>query len=258
MGRGWEVALLFALSMLETFSRRDFAMVLAGERKTPLGKELDRLLDRLRQDELVTRTGRGANAQFRITEKAARRFHESDPSVHWNRDWDGKWRVFIFDLPLGEHTERVRLWRHLTAARFGFLQRSVWIWPHNVEASLREMVEAEGIPESFCGFEVGRLFLCNTKNVVASAWNWKQIANDHSAYLKGAEGRLRALPNTHRVQGLTTIARVENESYRRALHFDPLLPLTLWPDGYQGPDVLAHHREILDRLRKGFARMPPS
>jgi phenylacetic acid degradation operon negative regulatory protein len=244
-----EIALLFALDMLETFSRQDFGLVLTGVRKTSTGRELDRILDRWRQQQIITRIGRGRNVQFRITDKASGRVHGLNPSFEWDRGWDGKWRVFSFDLPLRDRKERMRLWRHLHGSRFGFLQRSVWIWPHDVESSLRDMVEAHGIPECFCGFEVGRLFLCENPEVVASAWDWKQIKQAHDAYLRQGTDRLRALSKTDHLQSLLRIAQLEHCAYREAFRRDPLLPRVLWPDPYLGTAVQNRHNEIQTVLR---------
>jgi DNA-binding transcriptional regulator PaaX len=249
-----EIALLFALDLLETFSRQDFALVLAGVRKTATGRQLDRLLDRWRQQQIVTRVGRGRNVRFHVTENTSHRVHGTTPAREWDRAWDGKWRVFSFDLPLGDHKERIKLWRHLHAARLGFLQRSVWIWPHDVEAALRNMVEAHGIPECFCGFEVGRLFLCDDRDVVTSAWDWKQIRAVHEQYLQRGAGRLRALSKTDRLGDLLRIAQNEHADYREALKRDPLLPRVLWPVPYLGPAVLTRHDEVqaglCDRIRR--------
>jgi DNA-binding transcriptional regulator PaaX len=249
MRLGWEIAMWFALDLLGTFTRQDFALVLAGVRKTPSGRELDRLLDRWRQQQIVTRIGRGRNVQFRITDKALDRVHGTRPDAEWDRGWDGKWRVFSFDIPMRNRKGRIRLWRHLHAARFGFLQRSVWIWPHGVEASLRNMVEAHGVPECFCGFEVGRLFLCDNPEVVACAWDWKRIRSDHQGYLQQASNWLRALSATDRIRSLLRIARMEHEAYREAFARDPLLPRVLWPDPYLGTAVYSRHNEILAGLR---------
>jgi DNA-binding transcriptional regulator PaaX len=249
MRLGWEIAMWFALDLLGTFTRRDFALVLAGVRKTSSGRELDRLLDRWRQQQIITRIGRGRNVQFRITDKALDRIHGTSPDAEWDRCWDGKWRVFSFDLPLRDRKERIRLWRHLRVARFGFLQRSVWVWPHDVEASLRHMVEAHGVPECFCGFEVDRLFLCDNRDVVTSAWEWEQIRTDHQAYLNQAANWLRALSTTDRIHSLLRIARTEHGAYREAFMRDPLLPRTLWPDPYLGTAVQSRHTEIHAGLR---------
>ena len=119
------------------------------------------------------------------------------------------------------------------------------------------MVEAHGIPECFCGFEVGRLFLCDNRDVVASAWDWKQIRQDHDQYLRRGSDRLHALSKTDRLDGILRIVQEEQAAYREALNRDPLLPRVLWPDPYLGPAVLSRHGEVQaglrDRIRRASA-----
>ena len=250
-----EIALQFALGMLETFSRRDCGLILAGFRQTASDRQLERLLDRWRQQQLIDRTGRGRTARFRITDKGRQRAQALDPVAEWDRRWDGNWRVFSFDLPESRRKDRLRLWRHLRTARFGFLQRSVWVWPHDVESALREMVEARGVPECFCGFEVSRLFLCDAAEIVVSAWDWRKIQHDHAAYLQQGRGDVRMLRAAGRLEELSRIARVEQESYRAAFQSDPLLPRPLWPEAYQGPIVQERHREFHACLRERIRRV---
>jgi phenylacetic acid degradation operon negative regulatory protein len=254
MRLGWQIALLFVLDMLETFSRQDFALVLAGVHKTPTGRQLDKLLDRWRREELIARTGRGSKAVFRIADTASTRWQDPDPSAAWGRYWDGKWRIFSFDLPRSHRKERMKLWRHLRGARFGFLQRSVWIWPHDVEATLMGMVEAHGIPECFCGYEVSRLFLCNNTEVVGCAWDWERIRRSQEAYVDRALNMLRDLKNAQRVETLARLARKEYDRYRDAFGLDPLLPEGLLPDRYRGREIQDRHIEFRELLRDRIRR----
>lgn len=245
-----EIALQFALGLLETFSRRDFAMVLAGVRHTSSGQSYDRLLDRWRRQHLLSVTGRGAKARFRIADRARERIPTPDPVSAWDRRWDGKWRVFSFDLPECRRRDRLRLWRHLREARFGLLQRSVWIWPHDAERDLRAIVEVQGIPECFCGLECGRLFLCDVTELVASSWDWKRIAHDHEAYLHREAGKTETL---RRLDGVGDVARAvqrETAAYRAAFFRDPLLPRSLWPESYQGLAVQQQHESSMAVLRE--------
>ncbi|MFN7341937.1 MAG: hypothetical protein ACK5TA_01230, partial [bacterium] len=52
-----------------------------------------------------------------------------DPEVAWATPWDGKWRLFLFDIPEAENTKRRQLTRALAKAGCGCLQGSVWISP---------------------------------------------------------------------------------------------------------------------------------
>ncbi|NIP96595.1 MAG: hypothetical protein GWO24_25435, partial [Akkermansiaceae bacterium] len=54
------------------------------------------------------------------------------PDGAWNRDWDGKWRLLVFDLPQKAGRGRVQFWRWLRKNHFGRIQGSVWITPDPV------------------------------------------------------------------------------------------------------------------------------
>ena len=56
-----------------------------------------------------------------------------DPQARWSRQWDGCWRLVLFDVPTAQNTHRGRLRRYLRAKGFGYLQKSVWITPDSLE-----------------------------------------------------------------------------------------------------------------------------
>jgi DNA-binding transcriptional regulator PaaX len=208
------------------------------------------LLDRWRQQKLVERHGHGKNVRFTITDAGRQRVRVGDPDRFWDTPWDHKWRVFSFDLPTPRRRERTTLWRALRTAKFGLLQRSVWVWPHEVEPLLREIVQARGIPECFCGFEVSRLFLCDDAEVVVTAWDFEEIARQHQAYLQHTVANVTSLKRAPDLQSLANVARIERDAYQYAFSFDPLLPQPLWPKTYRGADVAARHQAFRVCLRR--------
>src|ERR1043165_9196726 len=74
-----------------------------------------------------------------------------DPEERWARLWDGKWRLVLFDVPLGKNTQRDRLRRFLRDRGFGYLQNSVWITPDPLDQE-RQILGGEKI-------DVGSLIL---------------------------------------------------------------------------------------------------
>ena len=201
-----------------------------------------RLVQQLRQQKLIAARGRGARAEFSLTAQGRQRVRREDPEPHWQQAWDGAWRVVTFDLPETRRLDRKRLWQALRAHRFGFLQRSVWVWPHDVTRMLREIIKVEGVPECFCGFKATQLFLCTDAEIVSSAWEWTAIGLRQQQYLRqlpGLETGCRAARDPAR---LGTLARTEQQAYEQATVWDPLLPQALWPTGYQGR--LLHQRHL--------------
>src|SRR5262245_58837312 len=43
-----------------------------------------------------------------------------DPVARWNRPWDGRWRLVLFDVPQVKASHRARLQRSLAARGFGY------------------------------------------------------------------------------------------------------------------------------------------
>ncbi len=235
---------------LEVFSRRDCGLILAGYRICDGERRVERVLERLRREKLLAQSGRGRHAKFTITGAGRQCVHIERPADSWHRVWDGRWRVFTFDLPARRKKQRMILWRALRAARMGLLQHSVWIWPHSVEPILQKVIQAHGIPECFCGFEAERLFLCDDAEVVATAWDFSAIDRVHEVYLKHPVANVQSLNRANNLHELARVARVERDAYRDAFRDDPLLPRALWPRLYRGARVEERHQEFLARLSR--------
>ena len=55
--------------------------------------------------------------------------------------WDGKWRAVIFDIPEVSRRDRDFLRRELLWIGFKELQKSVWIYPYEIEKELKALLE---------------------------------------------------------------------------------------------------------------------
>src|SRR6266536_3067902 len=66
-----------------------------------------------------------------------------DPQARWSREWDGRWRLVLFDVPTAQDSHRRRLRRYLHSRDFGCLQGSVWVTPDPLEEERRILVGAK-------------------------------------------------------------------------------------------------------------------
>jgi DNA-binding transcriptional regulator PaaX len=90
-----------------------------------------RQLERLEKLQLVQQKVRNPDERvYRLTE-AGRvwALGGRDPSLVWQRSWDGCWRMVLFDVPIGQDSMRNKLRARLRSRGFGYLQNSVWITP---------------------------------------------------------------------------------------------------------------------------------
>jgi DNA-binding transcriptional regulator PaaX len=214
-----------------------------------------RLARRLQREELIVRGRHGKELKFTVSDKGWSRIEAGNPQRCWSLLWDGNWHALTFDVPEVRRKNRQTVWRALGTRNIGFLQRSLWVWPHDLEPVAREIVRVEGVPECFFGFTTRRVWLCNDAEIVASSWDWEEINRWQEAYLRQSVGGLKALAAAASVESLAEAARAEWRAYRAAFALDPLLPQRLLPDGYAGLKVLARHKEFGEALAARTARV---
>ena len=197
----------------------------------------------------------GSNVEFTITVKGRQRCAHPDPTPAWDRDWDKRWRLVTFDIPEIRRKDRLTLWRELRDRRLGFLQQSVWIWPHDIEPLLQEVIQAKGIPECFAGFECTRLFLCTDAEIVETAWDFKVIRRKQETYLKEVDGIMKAVRDAPELKALPEHATKERFAYLQAIECDPWLPRVLWPKGYRGEAVQEMHQRVRAELSRRLRQL---
>jgi phenylacetic acid degradation operon negative regulatory protein len=164
-----------------------------------------------------------------------------NPVALWNRPWDGRWRIVLFDVRESKRSVRIGLQRGLRRLSFGYLQDSVWISPEPIEtlAALIQHLPVDAAMLTLldarpCGGE-------SDADLVSGAWDFSRINRnyqDHAEILRHAPRH----GHSHRQAWFQT----EWRAWCRALNSDPLLPLALHPAGYRGRE--AWDRRI-DRLR---------
>jgi len=57
-----------------------------------------------------------------------------------NKQWDRKWRIVIFDIPENDRKERNFLRSYLKSFGLKELQKSVWVYPYDIEKEFYEFL----------------------------------------------------------------------------------------------------------------------
>jgi len=167
-----------------------------------------------------------------------------DPAERWARAWDGRWRLVLFDLPSKKRELRMRWWRHLRSAGFGFLQNSVWITPDSLAETERVLARESIAVETLTLFE-GRPAGGETDaQLVAGAWDFATI----NARYEQHQRVLRELPATADFTVLRDWARRERTAWHAAALLDPLLPQALLPTDYAGKKAWTARRQAFAKL----------
>jgi len=207
----------------------------------------DQMLRRLEQRGLLAREERAGEVVYRLTDAGRlRALGGRDPIADWARQWDGSWRLMLFDLPVSQQLARQRLLRWLRNRGFGYLQHSVWITPDPVQEVVGALKLFHDV-ESFALMEATCIAGHSNADLVIGGWDFTEINRRYEAYTRW----LKAHPASRRNSSdlpLGAWLKQERTNWRRAFSLDPLLPRLLWPTGYQGEAAFAARRQALQSL----------
>jgi phenylacetic acid degradation operon negative regulatory protein len=170
-----------------------------------------------------------------------------DPTTAWDRSWDGKWRLVVFDLPETKSALRTRLRRFLKARGFGYLQNSVWVTPDPLDGLLGGWSGLDTV-ESLITLEARPCSGESNTAIVLGAWGFDHINRLYARCLRILEDPPEPRPRTPEASAsLRRWARLECEAWLEAVSADPLLPAVLLPAGYRGGEVWQARQRVLTR-----------
>jgi predicted transcriptional regulator len=130
---------------LRIFISHRYAKIYLGKKSQ---NTLKTSLTRLRKKGLIRRTKRGT---FGITPEGKREgllaYITAEALLKRPKpdDWDGGWRFIFFDIPESKRRYRDFLREVLKLIGFHELQKSVWVYPHQVPSYLKDLLWEEHI-----------------------------------------------------------------------------------------------------------------
>jgi len=169
-----------------------------------------------------------------------------DPQARWAREWDGRWRLVLFDIPTAQNSHRVRLRRYLRDKGFGYLQKSVWITPDSLEEERQILSGGKINVKSLILLEARPGAGESDAEIVAGAWDFEHISRRYTRHLKILKERPGgALRNAAAAKALLRWATAEREAWLDAVTNDPLLPKRILPPDYLGQQAWQRRAEVL-------------
>jgi DNA-binding transcriptional regulator PaaX len=169
-----------------------------------------------------------------------------DPQNQWTREWDGRWRLVLFDVPSTQDSHRVRLRRYLQGKCFGYLQNSVWITPDSLDEERKILVGGQVNVESLILLEARPSAGETDAEIVTGAWDFERINSRYTRHLEILSERPRAtIQNERAAKTLLRWAATEREAWLDAVRHDPLLPDRILPSGYLGRRAWQRRVEVL-------------
>ena len=214
------------------------------------GSGLLRQIQRLEAQALIETKvdAQSGERMIRLTEKGLLACRPKfDPVERWTREWDGKWRMVIFDVPESERSLRAKMRRRLMLEGFGCLQKSVWISPSPFGAMIEELkgtqVEGGVLTLWEASPAAGEL----PEDLVSEAWNFEEIDRRWQALSEHLE--LANFPEKLGGNIWDWMAKERNLT-RTCLEFDPILPESLLPHDYAGREVWKKRGETLAKIAR--------
>ncbi len=182
-----------------------------------------------------------------------------DPEVKWNRFWDGRWRLVLFDVPESFRAKRNQLRRYLRNRGFGYLQNSVWITPDPVNEQRALLAGGQVNVESMIFLDARPSAGETDAEIVAGAWDFVELTRRYGQYRKVLHQRpRRQLHNPSDAKTLHHWLRAERNAWLNVMDCDPLLPATLLPPDYAGRTIWRERLEVMaeaGRQMRSFSMM---
>lgn len=204
-----------------------------------------RQLQRLEKQRLIERQPSRLGTRICRLSEAGRHYALGgcDPVARWNRRWDGRWRMVLFDVPESHSAARNQLRHYLQRRGFGFLQNSVWITPDPVKAERALLSDGPVDVESLILLEARPCAGESDAEMVAGAWDFAEINRRYAMHQEVLTQRPRRdLNNQATAAAFHRWLREERATWQNAVWRDPLLPKALLPSDYTG--CIAWHRRL--------------
>ncbi len=205
---------------------------------------MDMAARRLAKDGLIAyRRSRGHPPMLTVTPKGHTRGSELLwPEHFWNRKWDGRWYVLMYDVPEKNRSYRCALERFFHHERLGCLQKSVWVAARDIRPLFDDLDQAASIRDYATLLEAGTVLGQSPKQFAAQAWDFEGLAKRHTAYFYANPKRSNQTAGTLKPLAALAAARAKLFAYQNLMQSDTLLPAELLPDDYAGPQVAAAFR----------------
>lgn len=210
-------------------------------------KKLLRTVHRLESEQMLETQGKSLDQVVRLTKKGHRLISgDRNPEIEWAREWDGTWRMVLFDIPESQRELRRELRKLLHSYHFGCFQQSVWLSPHPLDSINKFVSKASAGLKSFTLMESRLLPGEKNSDVVESAWNFTDINSKYEAYIQ----HIKNCNNEQFPTSSDIIIAEEKKLWENALKQDPLLPKQLLPRGYLGVTAYELRKKLLPKIMK--------
>ncbi len=157
-------------------------------------------------------------------------------------NWDGKFRLVIYDIPEISRKYRDAIRRILKLMHFGRWHNSFWITPYNLADILDNKLKEANIKVKLQHNEI-KLFNRDLREFSNNIWGVDKLNDAYHKLYDSVSQIIRKPAGKRRME---IVFRDSFLEYQRLIALDPGIPLALLPKSWYGEKV----REGLRRLQK--------
>ncbi len=161
---------------------------------------------------------------FRLTGLGRKQLIKNKPVLkQLEQEWDGFWRIVIFDIAEAQRKLRDLLRRQLVKMSFGVLQNSTYISCYDYSQEFLEWLEVKGLKGKVLLLESKQKYLGEPKLLAEKVWGLKAIGTRYKQVIDRVVTRFGIKEASKREEFLKKIYR----DYLEIIIIDPLLPKSL-------------------------------
>lgn len=168
----------------------------------------------------VKRVSNGSKDGYRLTFTGKKKLQKDFPLVSFRkREWDGKWRVLIYDVPDSRKSAREGLRRKVRQYGFGKLQNSTYISPFPIEKAMVDFLEANFLTNKVIFMTADNIFSGGDKYLAENIWKLTRLNTHYGRILEELREKETEERDLNRLRGELV----------GLLEIDPFLPNDLLP-----------------------------
>lgn len=144
------------------------------------------------------------------------------------KEWDGYWRLVIFDIAENKSNLRKQLRNKLKELGFGMWQKSIYISPFNFEDDVAEYLDEEKLLGMAYVLTAKHRLLGDAKRLANEVWQLDKLNEGYANLVQ----RIQQCENLTKVKKLNAVKKICYD-YTVLLTEDPCLPNELLPSEWQ-------------------------
>ncbi|SDB90794.1 phenylacetic acid degradation operon negative regulatory protein PaaX [Shouchella lonarensis] len=197
----------------------------------------------------------GTKSYYSLTSRGVARIDEAAKRIFKfeQYQWDGKWRLFMHQIPTSARQVRETLKQELLWSGFGQFASGCFISPHCLDEQVDALIEKYEVAHEVDYFEAVYKGTRTNEALVAQSWSLATINEKYTQFMDGYGVLFRQHEQALRTGKLDAaacfVARTKLvHEYRKFLFIDPGLPQQLRPPRWQGHEAMQLFRRYYELL----------